>query len=61
MNPKQADQLRRAIAKLITAHSDLAYAIEREPHNADKVQAHLDRCKRRLEALIKNLTKKMEI
>lgn len=58
MTKNQAAQLRRAIAKCVTARDDLAYAIAHEPHNADKAHDHLYRCKRRLELLIDRLTDK---
>ena len=56
MTPKEAEQLRRAIDKLLTALLDCDYAALHEPHNVSKTQDHHERCARRLEALINRLT-----
>ena len=58
MNQTQADQLRRAIARLVTARVDVDYARLHEPRNVDKAEAHHARCVRRLDALITQLTAK---
>lgn len=60
MTKKNAEQLRRAIARMSRARSDRDYVREHEPENFEKATEYWARCVRRLEALIDGLTDKPE-